>query len=82
MADQPALSFARDVRPLFTDLDVAHMKPFHIDLSSRDDVAKHADAIYGTVKAGTMPPSTSGEGRWTDTMCALFQEWQKQGCPP
>jgi hypothetical protein len=82
MAGEPAVSFAADIRPLFTDLDVAHMKPFRIDLSSRDDVEKNADAIYRTVTAGSMPPASSGERRWTDEMCLLFKQWQAQGCAP
>jgi hypothetical protein len=36
--------------PLFTDLDVAHMKPVGIDLSSREDVSAHADAIHRTLR--------------------------------
>jgi len=76
------LSFAKDIRPLFTDLDVAHMKPAGIDLSSRDDVAARAGAIYETVSSGSMPPKSSGEPAWTPEMCATFQQWQAQGCPP
>jgi uncharacterized membrane protein len=80
--DSPARSFAKDVRPMFTDTDVAHMKPAGLDLSSRDDVEKHADAIYRVVRDGSMPPGNSGEARWTDEMCQRFREWQNQGCPP
>jgi len=67
---------------MFTDLDVEHMKPAGMDLSSRDDVAAHADAIYATVRSGTMPPKSSGEPPWTDEMCARFKAWQTQGCLP
>jgi len=81
MADQ-ALSFAKDIRPLFTDLDVAHMKPAGMDLSHYDDVKKHATAIYAAVSAGTMPPPGWDEERWTNEMCAIFKQWQDQGCPP
>jgi uncharacterized membrane protein len=81
MSNQP-LSFARDIRPMFTDMDVDHMEPFGIDLSSPEDVAKNADAIYETVSQKTMPPKNSGEPQWTDDMCARFKEWQNQGCPP
>ena len=82
MSDQSTLSFAKDIRPLFTDLDVAHMKPLGIDLSSSDDVAANADAIYETVNTGSMPPANSGESRWTQDSCARFKAWQTQGCPP
>jgi uncharacterized membrane protein len=82
MSDQTTLSFQKDVRPLFTDLDVAHMKPAGIDLSSRDSVEAHADAIYGTVTSGSMPPPNASEPRWTEAMCALFKQWQTEGYPP
>lgn len=82
MTDGPAPSFAKDIRPLFTDMDIAHMKPAGLDLSNRDDVAKHADAILNTVKSGTMPPPSSGEPRWTGEMVALFEKWKAGGCLP
>jgi len=81
MNDSERLSFAANVRPFFTSMDVAHMKGFGIDLSDRDSVAKHADAILQTVTSGSMPPSSSGEARWTDEMCATFKRWRDQGCP-
>ena len=76
MAD--ALSFAKDIRPLFSDTDVAHMAAM-MDLSSRDEAAEHAAAISSVVREGSMPP---GGPRWTDAMCDAFDEWVKQGCPP
>ena len=79
---EPALSFAVDIRPLFTSTDVEHMKAYRLDLSSRDDVAQHKDAILGVVTAGTMPPAASGGVRWTSEMCDTFRRWAEQGCPP
>jgi hypothetical protein len=75
------LSFARDIRPMFTDMDVAHMIKV-LDLSNRDSVFAHADAIYETVSTGSMPPPGSGEEPWTPEMCATFKTWQEQGGPP
>jgi hypothetical protein len=75
------LSFAQDIRPMFTDMDVAHMKKA-MDLSNRDSVFQHADAIYKTVANGSMPPTSSGEARWTPDMCAKFKQWQEQGGQP
>jgi hypothetical protein len=77
-----ALSFAKDIRPMFTDLDVAHMKRTGMDLSKKDDVAKHAAAIYTMVSEGKMPPANAGEGRWSPQMCERFKQWQTQGFPP
>ena len=82
MTDSPALSFAKDIRPMFTEMDVAHMKHADMDLSDRDDVERHAGAIYQTVSAGSMPPPSSGEPRWTSAMCDTFKRWQEQGFPP
>ena len=82
MTDEPALSFVKDIRPMFTDMDVAHMKPAGIDLSSKESVQANAEAIYASVSRGTMPPSSSGEARWTPEMCERFKRWQAQGFPP
>ncbi|HEU5479490.1 MAG TPA: hypothetical protein VFU90_06630, partial [Candidatus Tumulicola sp.] len=65
------LSFAADVRPMFTDLDVDHMQPLGIDLSDRAAVEANADAIYAAVSNGSMPPAGTGE-RWSPEMCARF----------
>jgi len=73
------LSFAKDIRPMFTDVDVEHMK-HAFDLSSREDVVKHAFAIYAAVSQGTMPPQ--GYPQWTKEMVAKFKDWEKQGFPP
>ncbi len=76
-----ALSFARDIRPMFTDMDVEHMRKA-MDLSDRDSVRHHADAIYQAVSSGHMPPASSGEPPWTPEMCARFKAWKDQGAEP
>jgi hypothetical protein len=75
------LSFQRDIRPLFTDMDVAHMKNA-MDLSDRSSVFAHAGAIYDAVSNGIMPPPSSGERRWTPDMCAAFKRWTDEGGQP
>lgn len=80
MAEAGSLSFAADIRPLFTDIDVAHMQGAGMDLSNRDDVEKHAKNILAVVTDGSMPPPGTGE-RWTPDMCAKFQRWMEAGCP-
>jgi hypothetical protein len=82
MTDTSAVSFEADIRPMFTEMDVAHMKAYGIDLSDRSSVQASAVAIYDTVSGGSMPPPSSGEERWTDDMCERFKHWQEQGCPP
>ena len=80
MADSSSPSFAKDIRPLFTDTDVAHMA-FAMDLSDRHSVAEHARAIYDAVSNGSMPPPGTGEP-WTPEMCATFKRWMDEGAAP
>jgi hypothetical protein len=80
MATTGDLSFATDIRPLFTDLDVDHMQGFGMDLSDRDDVEKHAVNILAVVTSGSMPPKGTGE-RWTPEMCDTFKRWTEAGFP-
>jgi len=80
MNDAQALSFAKDIRPLFTDVDVAHMQAAGLDLSSFDDVKKNAANILAVVTAGTMPPPQAGGVPWAPEMCEKFRRWMDQGC--
>jgi hypothetical protein len=75
------LSFERDIRPMFTQMDIDHMSTW-MDLSNRDSVLENADSIYSVVSSGSMPPPGSGESAWTPEMCAAFKAWHDQGGPP
>lgn len=79
MTNDDKLDFQNAIRPMFTDMDVDHMEPFGIDLSSEASVKEHAAAIYATVSEGSMPPPASGEARWTPEMCDRFKAWMEQG---
>lgn len=81
MPTPATLIFARDIRPMFTNMDVDHMKK-SMDLSDRDSVFRNAAAIYASVASGHMPPPSCGEPRWTPDMCARFKDWQEQGGQP
>ena len=71
-----ALSFERDIRPLFRDKDRDSMlKAF--DLFDYADVAGHADAIVGAVRSGKMPC----DGAWPDEKVALFERWAGDQTP-
>ena len=76
------MSYAKDIRPMFTDVDVAHMKREGVDLSSYEDVKTNANDIYAQVSSGRMPPRSSGESPWSQVWCNKFKSWQNQGCPP
>jgi hypothetical protein len=74
-----ALSFAKDIRPLFRDTpDVASMKKFGLDLSSYSDVKAKAQSIHETVLEGTMPCDEA----WPEERVALFKRWMDEGMAP
>jgi hypothetical protein len=77
------VSFAADIRPLFTDTDIDHMS-FFCDLSSYNDVKTNSAAILGRLN-GTgghqMPPASTG-GPWPPAHIALFQTWINDGSLP
>ncbi len=69
------VSFAKDIRPLFTDEDVEHMREFDIDLSDYDSVKAHADEIHERLADGSMPPDSP----WPESDVARFKEWMDGG---
>lgn len=72
-------SFAADIRPLFTQDDVDHMKEVdpNLDLSDYQSVKDNADAIYQVLSEGSMPP----DGPWPQPQIQLFKEWMDQNYP-
>ncbi len=74
-----ALSFAKDIRPLFRDSpDVETMKDFGLDLSSYNDVKAQAEEIYARVLDGSMPC----DDPWPKDRVAVFREWMEGGRLP
>jgi hypothetical protein len=78
-----AVSFATQIRPLFTERDIEHMS-FFCDLSSYDDVKANAQVILNRLdgtETPRMPPDFAG-GPWPDANIALFAQWIKDGTQP
>jgi hypothetical protein len=71
-----ALSFERDIRPLFRDKDVESMSRA-FDLSSYEDVRDHAEAIHARLAAGSMPC----DGPWPAADVERFGQWMDAGLP-
>jgi hypothetical protein len=70
------LSFTNDIRPLFHERDVEHMKRIAgFDLSSFDDVRRHAGRIFFRLSTKTMPPDKP----WLDDRIAKFKQWMDGG---
>lgn len=78
-----AVSYAADIHPLFTAIDVQHMA-FFCNLASYDDVKTNAQQILGRLKGDAgpvMPPPMNG-GPWPPANIALFEKWIDEGCQP
>jgi len=76
-----AVSFGTDIRRLFTDLDVAHMKNFGVQLDDFDFMRDpdQAQKVLGVVSSGSMPPRNSGEPPWPPERVQLFRDWMEGG---
>ena len=80
-----AVSFAKDIRPLFRTIDVDHMKPMGVvldDYTYMSDAAgghANANAVLDTVKNQTMPP---GGPFWPQDKVDLFAQWMSDGYKP
>ena len=72
------LSFVADIRPLFRAYDIESMKPNGLDLSSYEDVKKHAQDIYARLSAKEMPC----DGPWKDGDLKKIKEWIDSGMQP
>ena len=77
-----AVSFATNIRPMFSDMDIAHMKNFGVlldDLGYMRDPA-NAQKVLNMVSSGAMPPGNSGETSWSPDQVELFRNWITDGC--
>jgi hypothetical protein len=74
-------SFARDIRPLFRQIDIDHMSD-SFDLSRYEDVRDNAhkilDRLTDVSPQRRMPPNRSG-GPWNADKIAMFKKWIDDG---
>jgi hypothetical protein len=77
---------ARDIRPLFRDVDISHMKAHGIKLDDYTFMSEpdNANKMLGAVSPHeddppAMPP---GGPHWTADQLALFAQWQQDGYQP
>jgi hypothetical protein len=74
--EQAAVSYERDIRPLFRERDVSSMS-VAFDLESHDDVCANAHRILAKLSDGSM----SCDGPWPPERFELFRGWVGAGCP-
>jgi hypothetical protein len=82
----PHVSFSSDIKPMFREIDIEHMKPFGVKLDdysfmSKPEVANRVLASLSPHdgEPPTMPP---GGPYWTETQLAQFVQWQNDGYQP
>ena len=73
----PALSFERDIKPLFREKDRTSMSRA-FDLWSATDVAAHGQAILARLQDGSMPC----DGAWPADKVDTFATWLNSGAQP
>lgn len=80
------VSFAKDIKPLFRAIDIAHMKERGAML---DDYAfmsnpKNANKVLEAISPhdGKPPAMPPGGPYWTADQVALFVKWQADGYQP
>jgi hypothetical protein len=76
-ATDDAISFERDIKPMFREGDRESME-FAFDLWSHDEVAANSDAILDRLRDGSMPC----DAPWPDEQVQRFQSWVDAGTPP
>ena len=82
----PQVSFAADIKPLFRDIDISHMKSFGVELDNYTYMSdpNNADGALATVSPhnGESPSMPPDGPYWTEAQLPLFVQWQEQGYQP
>jgi hypothetical protein len=82
----PKVSFANDIKPLFRAIDIAHMKPFGVELNNYAYMSNpdNANSVLANLSRhnGEPPSMPPGGPYWTEDQLDLFTQWQEEGYQP
>jgi hypothetical protein len=83
MAEQRSVSFAADIRPLFRDVDVQHMKPLNVFLDDYGFMSNPENAIMvHDFLSGKQEPRMPPKGPfWSQEQLDLLARWIQEGYP-
>jgi hypothetical protein len=76
------VSFAHDIKPLFRQIDIDHMKKFSVLLDDytymADPSGDHANAqnVENSLTNRSMPP---GGPFWSNQQLSLYKQWRTDG---
>ena len=79
------ISFARDIRPLFRQIDIDHMNKHDVRLDNytymSDPSNDHGNAqgVEATLTNRSMPP---GGPYWSNAQLILYKQWRSDGYLP
>ena len=79
------VSFARDIKPMFRQIDIEHMKRFKVLLDDytymSDPSNDHSNAqdVEDRLVKKSMPP---GGPYWSDQQLAIYRQWSSDGYQP
>ena len=77
------VSFSGDIKPLFRDVDVSHMRRYGVELDNHTYMSNpdNANRVLATLspQGGKSPAMPPGGPYWTPAQLALFTQWQKDG---
>ena len=80
-----AASFKDDILPLFTSIDIDHMRTIGVLPDDYEYMSTPSDAkkVLDRLSAGQMPPPWGGgSGPWRAEQIALFRDWIDGGLQP
>jgi len=77
-----AISFARDIRPLFRRIDLDHMGPMGVLLDDYEYMSDrtNAQAVFDFLVGTRKPRMPIGGPFWDERQLKLFSDWMKNGC--
>jgi hypothetical protein len=79
-----SISFQRDIRPLFREIDIDHMSPMGVMLDQYDYMSgeDNAQAVYESLTGEQQPQMPIGGPYWDAEQLALFEKWMAGGRKP
>ena len=83
MADN-VVSFERDIKPLFRQVDIDHMSGFDVLLDDYGYMSdgKNAQSVLDFLNGTRQPQMPPGGPFWSVEQLALFSRWMEQGRNP
>jgi hypothetical protein len=83
-----ATSFAKDVRPLFREIDIDHMEPFGVTLgdygymSDASNDHRNARDVFDYLSGKREPQMPPGGPYWSKEQLDLYEKWMADGYQP